>query len=655
MAASEVNLEDFSVYAHLADEELVQIAVERSLSDIHQQTDTDQRSAPRARPPEPRNPEPPTDPPRSQHIQNCANPPTALTQFLYSPLNRESSSLLKLIMDGDAEALMDLVRQRPSSLTEPCSQGWVAIHEAAYYGQLQCVRILLRVDPSSVNRCTLNNETALLLAALRGNASCVEFLLKHGANVNTANKLRETPLFLACENPNEEVVELLLRYGAQVNLSSIQGESPLHEACRHGDLMVCRRLLDAGANLKARNVYQIQPVFSAAQNGNAETLQLLVQRGADANEQAGDGASPLYEACKNGHFSVVQALLTLKADPNRATNSGLLPLHVAVRNDHKRSETLRWVPCMRSFRSQAEGTKLCMTNSNVRIVSLLIPLTSRVRIRTCGISPLHIAADRNRDEILELLIESGFDVNAELSEEHSQMYEDRRSTALYFSVSNGNLEAAEMLLEAGADPNLDIFNPLLIAVRLGWTDMAELLVRYGADVNAQMSTQPSSFPSAILLGMESPPILKLLLDNGCDARLCFRCEYGLQPHPTVAPSRHPTEELQVNQRSQPQHCIQYCQAISSSCFCRISGPIISMLLDYVGHARLCSQLLEILDSRSDWASIKLKAAPPHPLMQLCRLKIRFLLGVQRLKLIHTLPLPVRLIRFLRYDVCCRLT
>ncbi|XP_014871565.1 ankyrin repeat and SOCS box protein 2-like isoform X1 [Poecilia latipinna] len=622
MAASEVNLEDFSVYAHLTDEELLQIAVERSLSDKHHQADTDQRSAPRGPPPEPRNPEPPTDLPRREQVQNCANPPTALTNFLYRPLNRESSPLLKVIMDGDTEALMDLVRQRPSSLTEPCDQGWVALHEAAFYGQLQCVRILLRADPSSVNICTLKNETALLLAAVRGNASCVEFLLKHGANVNTANKLRETPLFVACENPNEEVVELLLRYGAQVNLSSSQGESPLHEACRLGGPMICRRLLDAGANLKARNVYQIQPLFSAAQNGNAETLQLLVQRGADVNEQAGDGASPLYEACKNGHFSVVQALLTLKADANRATNSGLLPLHVAVRNNHK------------------------------RIVSLLIPLTSRVRIRTCGISPLHIAADRNRDEILELLIESGFDVNAELSEEHSRMYEDRRSTALYFSVSNGNLEAAETLLEAGANPNLDIFNPLLIAVRLGWIDMAELLVRYGADVNAQMSTQPSSFPSAILLGMESLPILKLLLDNGCNARRCFRCEYGLQPHPAVAPSRRPIEELQVNQHSQPQRCIQYCEAISSSCFCQISGPIISMLLDYVGHVRLCSRLLEILENRSDWVSIKLKAAPPHPLMQLCRLKIRFLLGVQRLKLIHTLPLPVRLIRFLRYDVCC---
>lgn len=42
-------------------------------------------------------------------------------------------------------------------------------------------------------------------------------------------------------------------------------------------------------------------------------------------------------------------------------------------------------------------------------------------------------------------------------------------------------------------------------------------------------------------------------------------------------------------------------------------------------------------------------------MQLCRLKIRRLVGVRRLKLIGTLSLPVRLIRFLRYDVSPELT
>lgn len=191
-----------------------------------------------------------------------------------------------------------------------------------------------------------------------------------------------------------------------------------------------------------------------------------------------------------------------------------------------------------------------------RVVSLLIPVTSRVRVKNCGISPLHIAAERNRDIIMELLIEAGFNVNAELSYEFSRMYEDRRSTALYFSVYNGNFEAAEMLLEAGADPNLDIFNPLLIAVRLGWLDMAKLLVRYGADVNAQISIKPSVFPSAILLGMEFLPMLKLLLDYGCNARHCFHCQYGLKPHPIITLQRHPIEEMQSNEISPPQDCVQ---------------------------------------------------------------------------------------------------
>lgn len=157
---------------------------------------------------------------------------------------------------------------------------------------------------------------------------------------------------------------------------------------------------------------------------------------------------------------------------------------------------------------------------------------------------------------MEQLIESGFDVNSELSDQRSKMYMDRRTTALYFSVFNRNLNIAEMLLQAGANPNLDTFNPLLIAVRLGWRELAELLVRHGADVNAQICTQPSTFPAAILLSMDSPAILKLLLDNGCDARLCFHCSYGLKPHPVVAQSRRPIEELRINEQMPEQRCIQ---------------------------------------------------------------------------------------------------
>lgn len=187
---------------------------------------------------------------------------------------------------------------------------------------------------------------------------------------------------------------------------------------------------------------------------------------------------------------------------------------------------------------------------------MLMTVTSSPSIRRSGISPLHIAAEKDRDDIMKLLIEAGFDVNAKLSEERSRMYEDRRSTPLYFSVFNRNLEAAKMLLEAGADPNQDVFNPLLIAVRLGWMEMAALLLRHGANVNAQISTHPSSFPSAILINMESLTMLKLLLDHGCDAQSCFVCPHGLKPHPAFSMAGHPSEELQVSWDEPPQRPIQ---------------------------------------------------------------------------------------------------
>lgn len=622
MAATEGNLEDYSVYAHLSEEELIQLAVQRSLCDLHPDTDQSTSSSSGFTPPaetnpelRPRNPDPPThpDPP---NVQNCVNPPTGRFSFLYESAKRGVSPLRSLIMSGDAEALLDLSRRSCSSLTAPDDEGWIALHDAAYYGQLQCVRVLVSAHPDSVNRCTLKHQTALLLAAGWGNTSCVDLLLKHGADPNIANVDGETPLIVACEHIKTATVDLLLRSGVQVNRSSVRGGSALDEACRQGQLEICRMLLAAGADVHMKNAYGIRPFFTAVQHGHVDIACLLAASGADINGQAQDGATPLFEACKNGHDDAVDMLISLKANANRCTRSGLLSLHVAVQNNH------------------------------MRIVSMLIPVSSRLTVQSCGISPLHIAAEKNRDDILELLIESGFDVNAVLSEEHSRRYPDRRRTPLYFSVYNGNLEAAKMLLEAGANVNLDVFNPLLIAVKLGWMEMATLLLGHGADVPHLLSVQSCD----VLLDMASLPMFKLLLDHGFDAQPCFDCPYGQNPHPAITPSRHPGETMPISGDTPPH--LLFCEVVSSSPLSQVAGPIVSMLLDYVGHVCLCSRLLEVLESRGDWTPIKLKALPPRPLIQLCRLKIRRLIGVQRLKLLHNLPLPVRVIHFLLYREHC---
>lgn len=94
---------------------------------------------------------------------------------------------------------------------------------------------------------------------------------------------------------------------------------------------------------------------------------------------------------------------------------------------------------------------------------------------------------------------------------------------------------------------------------------------------------------------------------------------------------------------------QFCEILSAPEVSRWAGPIIDILLDYVGNVQLCSRLKEHIDSFEDWAVIREKAEPPRPLVHLCRLQVRKAIGKYRIKLLDTLPLPGRLIRYLKYE------
>lgn len=331
--------------------------------------------------------------------------------------------------------------------------------------------------------------------------------------------------------------------------------------------------------------------------------------GADVNSEAKDGATPLYEACRNDHSDVVGFLLSHSVDANRPGKDGLLPLHIAAKH------------------------------GNDGIVSKLIPITSMTEIQRSGVSPVHLSAESDEDQALEILIHAGFDVNFLLAPERSCMYEDRRVSPLYFAVNNRNLEAASMLLDAGADPNLDPFNVLLLAVRHGHVRMATLLLEHGANVNASLPTQPSTFPACVMLSVRNIAMVKCLMDHGCDAVACFQCEYGAEDHPT-----HTGSELETRP------CLQFCEMISARSVCHCTGPVVNLLLDYVVHVKLCSRLKKLLESDDSWMHVKDKTMLPQSLMQLCRVRIRQFVGIKRLKCIRNLP--GRLIRFLNHDVQC---
>ncbi|XP_062406857.1 ankyrin repeat and SOCS box protein 2-like [Sardina pilchardus] len=671
MAASSVSrqmptnlaFEDYSVYGHLSEEELIHLAIERSL------TDTQGGPSQSAQPAHQSTSSPPliqAEPSnydgmaafRESRRQYAEMRRAAMQTQTVSPCSEgqkekkrsehsfagdrermlawkrrngsleatertmdDASKLNSAIWKNDSKTLSEILRTVPAtSLCKPNKDGWIHLHEAAYYGALECLEPLIQAFPQLINARTNKNQNPLILAVSHKHLLCAQCLLAAGGDPNIANKSGETAVLKACEKASVEMVELLLKAGGNASRGNLEGVTPLHEAVGAKSVAMCKLLVEAGAKIWAKNIYGIEPLFTAAQAGATEALNFLIKHGGNINTQANDGATALYEASKNGHEEVVKLLLSKRADMNKATKAGLTPLHVASKNGH------------------------------LGVVLLLLPRTNRAVVRRCGISPLHLAAERNRDAILEILIEAGFDVNTQLSLEWSKMYEDRRTTALYFTVRSSNVEATSMLLEAGADPNLDIFNPLLVAVRKGNTEMTSLLMEYGANVNACMPTHPTTFPGALLFCMKYRRMFKLLLDNGCDANACFACVYGNGTHPPVKSRRSTREDLYLHGLDAPHTTTaQFCEVMADPFHCAWAGTIIDLLLDYVGHVKLCSRLTDLLDSNKDWEYIKEKARPPFSLIHLCRVRIRELVGWQRLRRMTSLPLPGRLIKYLFYD------
>ncbi|XP_063079596.1 ankyrin repeat and SOCS box protein 2-like [Engraulis encrasicolus] len=616
--------EDSTVYGHLTDDELLQMAIERSLSE-DQKGPSEYAQASFI---------PASEPSKEEHIptearqEYAARQNAALqTQRAAAAENPEANpsshapSIKAAIWNDDAKTLKQILMKEPAeSLNKPNEEGWIHLHDAAYYNAVECLKLLLQAFPDLVNKRNDKNQTPLLVAVGYKNLACVKVLIDAGGDPNIANRAGETAVYKACEKGSEEILDAVLKAGGNATRANIERFTPLHEAADTKNVNMVKMLVEAGAKTCTKDCNGVEPLFTAAQCGAVEVLNYFIKLGENINTQANDGATALYEASKNGHEECVKILLSKGADVNRTTILGLTPLHAASKNGH------------------------------VNVVLLLLPLTNKGMITRSGISPLHLAAESNQDQILEILIQEGFGVNLQLSTEYSNMYEDRRSTVLYFAVKAGNVEAASMLLQAGADPNLDVFNPVLVAVRKGNKEMVSLLVEYGANVNACIPTHPTTFPAAMLFCMKHRNMFKMLLDNGLDADACFDCVYGNNRHPPVKIHRSSGDNLYLHGLMAPHtSTAQFCEVMADPVNSPWVGTILDMLLDYTVHVKLCSRLSNLLDNNSKSQSIKDKAKPPFPLLHLCRVNIRKQVGHQRMRQMTSLPLPKCLIRFLVYD------
>ena len=174
----------------------------------------------------------------------------------------------------------------------------------ASHFNLAKVKEVLRLHPQLVNANAVWQETPVQAASHMGNRQIIEYLLSEGAplDVFTASVLgmsdrvrqfiEEDPnvvntrgvhtfsiLYFPAVGGQVEVAEYLVEHGAEIDTRE-PGNTPLHGAAGFGRLEMTRWLLDHGANINARGFEDKTALQMAEENNQTEVSALLRERGA---------------------------------------------------------------------------------------------------------------------------------------------------------------------------------------------------------------------------------------------------------------------------------------------------------------------------------------------------------------------------------------
>jgi len=224
-----------------------------------------------------------------------------------------------------------------------------------------------------------------------------------------------------------------------VNAAEADGTTALHWAAQAADVEGVRALLAAGAKANLANRNRITPLSLAALTGSRSIVEALVQAGADVNALLPQGQTALMMAARAGHVGVVEVLLSHGADLHaREHVLGETALIWAAAENHRDVIT-----ALVARGADVNGTSNPLTFSRAEFGD---GKSGRLTVLPRGAwVPLMYAARQNASGALKALGESGANLDAT---------DPDNMTALLVAVINAHYDAAALLLDMGADPDI---------------------------------------------------------------------------------------------------------------------------------------------------------------------------------------------------------
>ena len=396
------------------------------------------------------------------------------------------------------------------------------LSECVHADHVACTEVLLQHWKSVCNNAAFvrleskhsAGQSASLCPAMWSDPAVCRVLIDAGADLHTKDEKQHSPLHYASESGALDVVKMLVEAGTRVRATDDEGWTCLHLAARFGHTETVRYLVGLpDDDLDFRDSDNHTALHLAVREKLTDVVQLLIDAGADIETENKDGWSPLHSACEAGELDVVKMLVEAGAGVRATNYKGWTCLHVAACFGH--TETVRYLVDLPevdvNHRDTDNRTALCFAKRTDAVQVLLdagADIDAKDNKRR---APLFYACDSGALDVVKVLVRAGAD--------------DGGGTCLAHAASCGRTETVRYLVGL---PEVDVnhqnadncFHNTALQEAVLWkqTDVAQVLIDAGADIDTQTNCNLSRSPlhTACILG--TLDVVKMLVEAGAGVR-----------------------------------------------------------------------------------------------------------------------------------------
>lgn len=315
-----------------------------------------------------------------------------------------------------------------------------------------------------IHASRLRQSDSVTVAVEEENLGALLALLFDGGNPNIKDEHGAPALSLACRRNDADMAHALLRAGANINECDLQGRTALYEA-----------VSSCSSDRSSNGAGDSTALLKAAPGNKNNLVELLLDRGADPN-LGNDSYRPLFAAVRTGDESLVMLLLKGGAN-SRPEGDGYNVLSAAVETENKRLVKLLLDHKADPNAGDPKYNPLsqAILHRKVDIVELLLACGAATERKMAGnIGPLHIAA-RLKDPVQPDMVEQLLRFSADVDSTDSS-----GRTPLFYTICSQDFDSTEMLLDSGADTEVETLEekrrPLHEAATAGNEEIMRLLL-----------------------------------------------------------------------------------------------------------------------------------------------------------------------------------